>query len=85
MNNKGQILGLSILSFIGILIVGLMFVNFILPEITDFRVDLECSSADTISDGNKVLCLVGDAAVPLFIAAIFGLAIGVITKRFIFK
>jgi len=85
MNKKGQILGLSILTFLGILIVGFMFVNFILPEVTDFRTNLSCADASAISDGTKVLCLVGDLAVPLFIVAILSVAIGVITKRFIFK
>ncbi|GEM_PF-1434466 len=85
MNKRGQTLGLAILSFLGILIVGFMFVNFLLPEISNFRTNLDCSSASTISDGNKVLCLVGDLAVPLFIAAILAVAIGAITKRFIFR
>jgi len=85
MNKNGQILGLSILAFLGILIVGFMFVNFVLPEVTTFRADMDCSNAVGISDGNKVLCLVGGLAVPLFIAAILAVAIGVITKRFIFK
>ena len=85
MNNKGQILGLSILTFLGILIVGFMFINFILPEVTTFRTNMDCSNASGISDGNKVLCLVGDLAVPLFVVAILSIAIGVITRRFIFK
>lgn len=85
MNKKGQLLGLSILSFLGILIIGFMFVNFILPEITTFRTDMNCADASAISDGTKVLCLVGGLAVPLFIAAVLSIAIGVITRRFIFK
>lgn len=85
MNKQGQILGLSILTFLGLLIVGFTLVNFILPEINDFRTNMDCSNAAGISDGNKVLCLVGSLAVPLFIAAILSVAIGVITKRFIFK
>lgn len=85
MNNKGQILGLSILSFLGILIVGFMFLNFILPEVDTFRINLDCSNAAGISDGGKVLCLVGDLAVPLLIIAILSIAIGAILKRFIFK
>ena len=84
-SKKGQTLGLAILSFLGILIVGFMFINFLMPEITDFRVDMNCANADEISDGNKVLCLVGGLAVPLFIVAILSIAIGAITKRFIFR
>jgi len=85
MNKRGQTLGLAILSFIGILIVGFMLINFLLPSVTDFRTDLNCADASAISDGSKVLCLVGGLAVPLFIVAILSVAIGAITKRFIFR
>jgi len=85
MNKQGQILGLSILTFLGLLIVGFMFVNFILPEVTTFRTNMDCSNAAGISDGNKVLCLVGGLSVPIFIVAVLSIAIGVITRRFIFK
>lgn len=74
-------MGLSILSFLAVLIVGLMFVNFLLPEITTFRADMSCASADTISSGTKLLCLFGDATVPYVIVLILSLGIGAITSR----
>lgn len=82
MNSKGQSLGLAILSALFILIVGFMCINFLMPEITNFRVAMECSSPSTISDGVKVLCLITDATIPYWIIAILSLAIGGITSRF---
>ena len=81
MNNKGQTMGLAILSFLAVLIVGLTLVNFLMPEVTTFRADMSCASVDTISDGTKLLCLFGDATVPYVIVLIVSLAIGGITAR----
>lgn len=74
-------MGLAILSFLAVLVIGLMFVNFLMPEVTTFRADMSCASVDTISDGNKLLCLFGDATVPYVIVLIVGLGIGAITSR----
>ena len=52
MNKKGGI-GLAILSTIGIFIIGFMFLNFLMPEVTQFRADMSCASADEIHDGGK--------------------------------
>lgn len=81
MNKKGQSMGLAILSFLAVLIIGIMFVNFLMPEVTTFRTAMNCASADTISDGTKLLCLFGDATIPYVIVLIFSLAIGAITAR----
>jgi hypothetical protein len=81
MNKKGQSMGLGILSFLAVLIIGLMFVNFLMPEITTFRADMSCASAESISDGTKLLCLFGDATIPYVIVLIFSLAIGAITSQ----
>jgi len=80
MNKKGS-LGLGIVSAFVCLIVGLMMVNFLMPEITEFRSELSCSDAGNISDGTKLTCLVGDATVPYFIVIVFSLAIGGITSQ----
>lgn len=81
MNKKGQSMGLGILSFLAVLIIGLMFVNFLMPEVTTFRTEMNCSSAESISDGTKLLCLFGDATIPYVIVLIFSLAIGAITSQ----
>jgi len=81
MNKKGQTMPLAILSAIAIFIVGLMFVNFIMPEVTNFRTGMDCVNAESIRDGAKILCLIGDAVVPYFIIVIVSLAVGVIIAR----
>lgn len=81
MNKKGQSTPLAIMSALGVLIVGMMFVNFLFDPINDVRADLNCSSADTIHSGNKILCLIVDASVPYFIISIFSILTGVIVAR----
>lgn len=81
MNKRGQTMPLAILAALGIFIIGFMFVNFLMPEVTTFRADMDCASAATISDGGKILCLIGDATVPYFIIAVVSLAVGVIVAR----
>lgn len=74
-------MGLAILSFLAVLIIGLMFVNFLMPEVTTFRAEMSCASPTAISDGTKLLCLFGDATIPYFIVLIVSLGIGAITAR----
>lgn len=81
MNNKGQSLGLGIMSAIFVLIIGIMFLNFLLPEVTNARTDLNCADAASISDGTKLLCLVVGTTVPYWIVLIFSIVIGFITSR----
>ena len=81
MNKRGQTLGVSIMTAIFVIIVGLMFVNFLMPEISNFREDMNCASADTISDGTKLLCLVTDATIPYWIMLVLSTTIGLITAR----
>jgi len=81
MNKKAQTMPLAILAALAIFVIGFMFVNFIMPEITTFRTAMDCSSASTIHDGGKILCLIGDTTVPYFIITIVSLAVGVIVAR----
>ena len=81
MNKLGQTMGLAILSFLAVIICGFVFINFIMPEISDFRVNLNCANADSISDGTKVLCLIGDTVVPYVIIGIVAVAVGIIMAR----
>ena len=82
-NKKGG-LGLAILSTIGIFIIGFMFLNFLMPEVTQFRTDMNCASADDIHDGVKILCLITDTVVPYWILLILSIGLGAITSRFVF-
>jgi hypothetical protein len=81
MNNKAQTLGLAILSSVFIFIIGMMIINFIIPEVTEFRINLNCADASSISDGTKLLCLVGGTAVPYWILLIFSIIVGAIVSR----
>jgi hypothetical protein len=81
MNKKGQTMGLAILSAIFVFITGMMIINFIIPEVNDFRINLNCADAESISDGTKLLCLVGGTAVPYWILLIFSILVGAIVSR----
>jgi Na+/H+-dicarboxylate symporter len=82
MNKSGQTLGLSIISAVVVFIVGLTMLNFLMPEITDARVALNCADASAISDGTKLLCLSIDSVVPYWILLIFSITVGAIVGRF---
>lgn len=81
MNNKGQTLALGIISAIVIFIIGMLIINFLMPEVTTFRTNLNCSNPSAISDGTKLLCLVGDAVIPYIIVLVFSITIGGIISR----
>jgi hypothetical protein len=82
MNNKAQSIGLGVMSFLFILIAGFIMINILMGEVTIARAVLECSSAGTIHDGNKLLCLVADLVIPYWILIILGVAVGAIVARF---
>ena len=82
MNKKAQTFsfGIAIMVCIFLFMIGMMNVDFIKGEVTRARTGLSCSDA-TISDGNKLTCLVVDVAVPYFIIIIFSAAGGLIVAR----
>ncbi len=81
MNNKGQVMGLAILSALAVFVCGFLFINFLMPEVTTFRTAIGCANVSAISDGQKVMCLFGDVTVPYFIVGLLSLAVGAITAR----
>jgi len=85
MNNKGQTLGLTIVSSIFILIIGLAILNLLMPEISTARIDLNCASPNDISDGTKLICLITDATIIYWILLLFSVVIGGITSRLLIK
>jgi len=80
MNNKGQ-MGLAIISAIFVFIVGIMAVNFLIPEISTARVELNCANPNAISDGTKLLCLAVDVGIPYWIIVILSASVGIIIAR----
>lgn len=81
LGKRGQSLGLAIISAIMVFIIGMLCINFVMAEVTSFRIGLSCASPNTISDATKLLCLVGDATVPYFILLVFSVSIGAIVGR----
>jgi len=81
-NKRGGVF-LGVIFFFIIFISGMMFIEPITDTIDESRVDLDCSSPDSISDGNKVLCLVVDATLPYFIVLIASLALSFVGWRLI--
>lgn len=83
MNRKAQspTMPLAILGALAVFIVGFVFINFLLPEVTTFRTDMGCSDMDSLHDGAKLLCLVGGSVVPYAIISVISLAIGIIIAR----
>lgn len=81
MNKKGQTLSIAIVTALFTLLVGMTVVNFLMPEITNARTNLNCSDVDNIQDGNKLMCLMFSATVPYFFVIIFSAVVGLITAR----
>jgi len=84
-NKRGQTMGIMIISVIFIFIIGLMMINFVKDEVTTARTNLNCASADDISDGTKLLCMVVNSTVPYWILLVFSIVIGGITSRLAIK
>ena len=78
---KGQTFGIAILSSIIIFIIGIMCINFLMPEVSTARTDLNCANAGDITDGTKFLCLLVDVQVPYFIWLVFSISLGAILVR----
>jgi len=81
MNNKGQTFGITLLSVIFVFIIGFVCVNFLLTEVSTFRVNLNCASPATISDGTKLLCLMVDTTIPYWIYLVFAITVGAVAAR----
>lgn len=84
MNKGGQTLFIAILVGVMIFIAGMVFMNYLGPEITNARAAtaLDCSNP-AISDGNKLACLGVDLVVPYFIIIVISAAGGLITAKFL--
>lgn len=80
MNKKGAIM-LSVWFAIFIFIFGILFLNFIYPNVAQTRIDLDCTNVTGISDGNKMTCLATDLTVPYWILLVISVAGGVVLDR----
>ena len=84
MNLRGQTLGLSVLFAIFFFIFGIIFINFLQPDIISSQTSLDCNNVNSISDGNKITCLLVDGVMPYFIILILSTAMGAVTSRLAF-
>jgi hypothetical protein len=82
MNDRGQTLGVTVVAAIFIFIVGFLVINLLMPEVTNARINLQCSNPSAISDGTKLLCLAIDTTIPYWILLVFSLLTGAIVSRF---
>lgn len=79
--SKKANLGIAIVTSIFIFIVGFAVLNLLMPEVNDFRVNMNCADAENISDGTKVLCLIVGTTIPYWILLILSLSIGGVVSR----
>jgi hypothetical protein len=80
MDNKRGSLGLSIIFVLFFWVIGFGCVNFIMDEVYNTTVQLNCDST-TISAGTMFLCLALDTTVIYFIMTILSIMLGAITSK----
>jgi len=79
MNKKGAaFFGVAI--GIVIYMFGVLFIPFIMDDVTTFRGAMDCSNTD-ISGGTMLSCRIADAAIPYLIWFFISLAVGFIIGR----
>lgn len=79
MNKKGNIfMGVAITLIVYIF--GILFLPFIIDDITNSRTDLDCTNTD-ISDGSKLTCLAISGLAPYFIWLVISIALGFLAGR----
>ena len=85
MNNKGQTMFLSIAIGILIFIAGMLFLNFLIPEVQRVQApsSFDCDNASGITDGTKLSCLFVDSVIPYYILLVLSFSGGIITDRFL--
>ena len=83
MNKVGAGLGLAIMVSIFVLLVGFLFLGFLIDEVDNTKTNLDCASPATISDGTKLLCLSVSFMTTYWIWLVIALAISIITVRFV--
>ena len=77
MNKKGNFFWGSVIG-IYVFIMGVLFIPFITPLITQQRTDLNCALPGSITGGTMLTCLLGDLIIPYFIWFIVSFALGYI-------
>ena len=81
--SKKGTMGIAIITSIFVLIIGLAIINLLIPEVTNFRTDMNCADASSISDATKLTCLVGGISIPYWIFLILSITIGIIIAKIV--
>jgi len=84
MDNEGQIIniGITIVIAIAIFFAMSLFLQPLMNLIAGSRIDLNCATPGSITDGNKLICLGLDAIIPYFIIGALSIAGSIIIMRF---
>ena len=77
MNKKGSVFFSVVIGLI-VFMTGVLFIPFIVDDITTFRTALDCEMTGTITSGTMMTCLFGSALIPYFIWFFTSLALGFI-------
>jgi len=72
---------LSIWFAIFIFLAGMVFINFLIPDVSNARVNMDCSNVAGISDGSKMVCLIVDVVVPYWILIVCSVVGGVVLDK----
>lgn len=78
-NKRGQVF-LSIIFSVMYFMIFMVLINVSKDDANTARTNLDCSNS-SISDGNKMTCLITDSSVPLFLLAALSVAFGILTER----
>lgn len=83
MNKRGSIGSILLIALIalGYFMFGMIIYQFFKPVIDVTRTDLSCTTPAT--SGDKIVCLIVDAVVPLAILTILSVTGGIITEKMI--
>lgn len=76
-NKKGGAM-LGVIFAVAIFMMGNLFIPSLKDDISQVRIDLNCSNSSALSDGTKVLCSEIDLTIPYFILLILSLIGGAI-------
>ena len=82
MNKKGNMFSALMIVFM-LFIIGMTITNFLMPEVSQARIDADCTNAAGITDGTKLMCLFIDSTIIYWIVLVFSIIGGIIVDKLI--
>ena len=80
MNKKGSMFSAVMIAII-LFMLGMLVINFFMPEVTQARLDASCSDSANISDGTKLMCLFVDSTIIYWVVLVFSIIGGIIGDK----